>query len=141
MYFEDLTSYRYGVSDEASSLIYLKSFVFRHIFNRNLINIGWLHSKYTFHRRKSDEPFLDKLFNLCLFPVEKTRGYHVCPFCKSSFGLEVERNGQKVILGSAEIRVRGLEGKVYAAPNLIYHYVEAHEYSPPEEFIDAVLLT
>jgi hypothetical protein len=40
--------------------------------------------------------------------------------------------------GSAEIRVVGV-GRVYAAPDLIGHYVEAHGYCPPEEFIAAVL--
>ena len=42
-------------------------------------------------------------------------------------------------LGSAEIRVLGGGGKVYAAPNLIYHYVAKHKYRPPEEFIEAVM--
>ena len=29
--------------------------------------------------------------------------------------------------------------RIYAAPNLIYHYVAVHHYSPPEEFVEAVL--
>jgi len=28
---------------------------------------------------------------------------------------------------------------VYAAPDLIYHYVVEHHYCPPDEFIQAVL--
>ena len=28
---------------------------------------------------------------------------------------------------------------IYAAPNLIYHYVKEHRYLPPMEFINAVL--
>ena len=28
---------------------------------------------------------------------------------------------------------------LYAAPNLIFHYVRDHAYKPPQEFIDAVL--
>ncbi|MCX7805518.1 MAG: hypothetical protein N3A38_10060 [Planctomycetota bacterium] len=38
-----------------------------------------------------------------------------------------------------EIRVLGRDGKIYAAPTLIYHYVVAHKYRPPQEFIDAVM--
>lgn len=30
-------------------------------------------------------------------------------------------------------------GVGYAAPELIAHYVEAHDYLPPTEFIEAVL--
>ncbi len=39
---------------------------------------------------------------------------------------------------SAEIRVLGKNGKSYAAPNLIYHYIKDCGYFPPQEFIDAV---
>ena len=40
--------------------------------------------------------------------------------------------------GNGEIRVS--DGNVmYAAPTLIYHYVVAHAYLPPEAFIAAVL--
>lgn len=41
-------------------------------------------------------------------------------------------------LGQAEIRVAGGD-LIYAAPTLIYHYVEAHDYRPPVEFIERVL--
>jgi len=27
----------------------------------------------------------------------------------------------------------------YAAPTLVHHYVSVHEYSPPADFVDAVL--
>lgn len=40
--------------------------------------------------------------------------------------------------GGAEIRVFSPTGKLYAAPNLIFHYVEAHDYLPPQEFMDAL---
>ncbi|WP_456044162.1 DUF7919 family protein [Streptomyces rubiginosohelvolus] len=40
--------------------------------------------------------------------------------------------------GSAEIRVMG-HGVAYAAPELVAHYVEAHGYLPPIEFMEAVL--
>jgi len=48
------------------------------------------------------------------------------------------RNGCVLNLGSAEIRVKGANGVVYGAPNLVYHYVVAHDYLPPAAFIDAV---
>ena len=41
---------------------------------------------------------------------------------------------------SAEIRVRG-KRCWYAAPTLVLHYVEKHEYQPPDEFVRAVMRT
>lgn len=124
MYFEDLTIYEY----------------FNEFINSQTLNVGWLDAKHSFKREQSSSDFLDKLFQMCLYSLNKSRGYHQCPFCtKSPWGLKVERRGQKAILGGAEIRVKGLNDKIYAAPDLIYHYVEAHNYSPPEEFIKAVL--
>ncbi len=51
----------------------------------------------------------------------------------------MQRDGKWILLGAAEIRVLSRMGTVYAAPNLIYHYVSAHGYKPPEEFLDAAL--
>lgn len=48
-------------------------------------------------------------------------------------------DAEESILGSAEIRVGLPGGRWYAAPNLVYHYVTAHNYRPPDEFIEAVL--
>jgi len=47
----------------------------------------------------------------------------------------------KLFLGMAEIRVFAKSGKIYAAPNLIYHYVKDHSYAPPDPFVEAVLTT
>jgi hypothetical protein len=66
-----------------------------------------------------------------------TLGYHQCPFCPA-YPARERINGELASLGSAEIRVHGPTAE-YAAPNLIYHYVIAHEYLPPDEFIEAVL--
>jgi hypothetical protein len=30
-------------------------------------------------------------------------------------------------------------GKTYSSPTLIVHYIDAHNYRPPQEFIDAVM--
>jgi hypothetical protein len=47
----------------------------------------------------------------------------------------------EVWLGSAEIRVQGADGTLYAAPNLVIHYMTAHHYCPPEEFCRAAART
>jgi hypothetical protein len=63
-----------------------------------------------------------------LLPVNQTRGIHCCPFCK----------GEVLPTGSYEMRVAGA-CEVYAAPSLVHHYVVAHGYRPPDEFIAAVM--
>jgi len=95
----------------------------------------------------------------------QTRGFHRCDLCvpSPSTTVSVIRDGFKVALGSAEIRVLSKENTstirerlrrqkpgllflrkslgtfdVYAAPNLIYHYVEVHHYKLPEEFVNAL---
>jgi hypothetical protein len=58
--------------------------------------------------------------------------------CTSGASL-VRKGDEWITIGSAEIRVFGHDGRVYAAPNFIYHYVVVHHYQPPEEFVEAVL--
>lgn len=69
-------------------------------------------------------------------------GFHKCEFCddQSFEGMKVSRHGRETRLGSAEITVKGKGGRIYAAPNLIYHYVAAHDYDPPKEFVEALLV-
>jgi len=56
----------------------------------------------------------------------------MCPICKQ----KVEVNGRR--LGQAELRILGAED-IFACPDMLYHYVEVHDYEPPQTFIDAVL--
>jgi hypothetical protein len=54
----------------------------------------------------------------------------MCEYC-SEWGTEVG-------MGNGEIWV--VKGEtLYIAPYLIIHYIEEHNYQPPEEFIDAVI--
>ncbi len=107
----------------------------------NTFNVGWLSRGYDFERGKSSEQFYQRLLEFCAFPICKTRGWHVCEFCGSeqAVPLNITINAQSsLILGSAEMRVSG-DYKVFASPDLIYHYVTVHEYLPPKEFINAIL--
>jgi hypothetical protein len=57
---------------------------------------------------------------------------------QDGLGHRAIRKGEELLLGSAEIRVFGEAGLIYAAPDLIYHYVLVHHYSPPEVFVRAM---
>ena len=124
MYYPDLTPYCY----------------IEHKRALNVLNVGWLDIQYPFLRKKASEELLDTLFERCLHFVNRTRGYQECQFRPvPTFGVEVFRHGASTTLGSAEIWVETTDGKIYAAPNLIYHCVVEHDYDPPTEFVEALL--
>ena len=91
------------------------------------VNVGWLSSVVDYEQGDTSSTFLKRLTLLCKNPPGRyaTMGFHACEFCGR-------------FLGGSEIRVIAPD-KVYAAPVLVFHYVEAHNYRPPQEFIDAVL--
>ncbi|MBM4073696.1 MAG: hypothetical protein FJ271_32960 [Planctomycetes bacterium] len=127
MYFEDLTPYSYHRSEAESGAV----------------NVGWLGADHPFASGTASVEFLDRLFVICRDHVFKMhRGFHVCEFCPNAANapLAAIRIGNEARLGFGEIRVRHQGGKVFAAPTLIYHYVADHQYLPPREFIEAVLL-
>jgi hypothetical protein len=112
-YFEDLTPYTYLHPEEEQP---------------GTVNIGWLDPGHTFPTGETGEAFRAKLRGICQHRVKRTRGFLSCYFCK----------GRNRPHSSAEIRVVGVN-RVYAAPEMVGHYVEAHGYRPPDEFIAAVL--
>jgi len=123
MYFPDLSPYTYFPTNEI-----------------NLLNVGWLDAAEPYPAAKATGQFLIALFSCCISLVQLTRGFHVCPFCQiqQRWGIREVLGGKVVKAGSGEIRVSGSNGIVYAAPDLVYHYVREHEYDPPDEFKVAV---
>jgi len=104
------------------------------------LNVGWLDKLHIYPQAEVPDTFTERLWSFCCRPVEQTRGLQECVFCpKADWIVRQRRGDEELLLGSAEIRVFGRGDTVYAAPNLIYHYVVAHRYCPPAEFIQAVL--
>lgn len=64
-------------------------------------------------------------------------GIHRCSFCDGPTEPLCPRG--RALWGSGEFRVRGAEGTVFVSPTLVAHYIEAHDYMPPREYIEAVL--
>ena len=128
MYFQDLSKYRYR-SNEPST---------------GVLNIGWLSREHSFPTGEASKAFIECLRQLAASPIELTRGAHICEFFPeppvflSRGGLPM-RNPPPGTFGNGEIRVVGSNGLTYIAPVLVLHYVEAHNYLPPQEFIAAVL--
>jgi hypothetical protein len=103
------------------------------------VNIGWLGEFPTFDQMEPDEKLLDLVWDYCKISVAQYRGVHECEYCYPRRSDVGERHGEMRLLGSAEIRVFGDEGVIYAAPDLIYHYMAIHRYKPPDQFISALI--
>lgn len=128
----------------------------------DVVNVGWLDAAHDYQKGDVSDAFLDRLWTFCQWSVLQARGYHACNLCQpipyqedeifiGQYGdeivevtsyqplIKIQRGDEIVKLGNAQLRVFGLNDRVYAAPNLIYHYVTEHRYQPPMEFIEAVL--
>ena len=66
-------------------------------------------------------------------PINQMRGFHYCELCDQE-EIVIASAGRRRLLGSAEIWVTGPDGVVYAAPDLVIHYIREHEYLPPTQF-------
>lgn len=124
-YFEDLTEYTY---DETAS-------------RPGTLNVGWLDPDVPYNQGDADPQFVNILWGFCRYKVVRMRGFCGCAFCKPrNLGIVIATSRSETLkLGSAEIRVFSNDGAIFAAPNLIYHYVTVHRYRPPGTFIAAVI--
>jgi hypothetical protein len=123
-YFDDLSEYTYH-----GSMFY----------RPGTKNVGWLAAGHHFERAVPTKDFLDRLWVFCKISVAQMRGIHECEFCTSGKTYIGEWNGEKLLLGTSEIRVFSSDREIiYAAPTLIHHYVKFHNYLPPSGFVRAL---
>ncbi|MET9520042.1 hypothetical protein [Streptomyces sp. NPDC002994] len=139
-YYADLTPYTYDTDESTTQEQEAAAPVGDSRDFRGLpqVNVGWLARVRPYAKGDPPPQLVETLKQMQrTHRVQQTRGYHFCPWCAARLlGLLGARDNCP--RGSAEIRVIG-EGVVYAAPELIAHYVEAHNYAPPAEFVRAVL--
>ena len=94
-------------------------------FDIKLIKIGWLDENHVFNIGTCPLKFLKKLKKI--EPRLKSFGWHNCPFCDKNKG------SNRIILQVEDTH------KYYDVPDMIVHYIEEHNYLPPQEFIDFIL--
>jgi hypothetical protein len=115
----------------------LSTYVYQEV-EPGTFNIGWLDADHRFPTWDPPPEFTSQLTRLVIEnPVRRTRGWHDCPFCRRH-PATVSYEGAEKPVGDAEIRVQHSNGRTFAAPTLIAHYVAQHRYQPPEAFIAAV---
>jgi hypothetical protein len=94
------------------------------------LNVGWLDGEHPFPTAEPAPALLESLAARCDAPpppdLPQCFGGHLCELCQAH-------------MDTGEIRVPGRGERVYAAPRMILHYVAAHRYLPPPEFVQALL--
>jgi hypothetical protein len=107
--------------------------------------VGWLTAAQPFPTGPVPPEFVKKLRAFCqtsytILPPKRAKRDGRCPLDKSCPRqlLTLTDGDATIYLDNAEIRVIG-DDDIFAAPTLIYHYVTAHQYKPPDEFVTAVL--
>ena len=111
----------------------------------NVLSVGWLDKKYKYTTGHVDSYLTEKLL-LLMFEhkqviVNQTRGLHLCDMC---VGRSVDRvvaahyKERRIYLGTAQIWLPAQNNQILAAPTLIYHYIQKHDYLPPPIFLDAL---
>jgi len=114
VYFPDLSPFTYSRKPKCGQL--------------DVVSVGWLDGEHNFSTGKIDPERWAK-FEMMLkshAPIYLTRGKYVCELCGKASG-----NGE---VHAYHPHTK----KIYVAPALILHYIQAHQYLPPEEFIEAV---
>jgi hypothetical protein len=143
-YFPDLSPYAYGHADHP-----------------NVVHVGWLDGLHDYPRGTVPPHLIEKLKRLAKHPVELYRGLHDCELCPKDrspdLHPEMRSNGEiritvrtfpeadEVEASATLLPTRATESGAilyrqitYAAPVLIVHYIEAHGYLPPTEFMKAL---
>ena len=88
------------------------------------VNIGWLDKRYPFEKGEVPDGFVERLKNLPI--IMQHTGPYICEFCDKN-------------VWSTNVRFVKGDYINYLTPSMISHYVEVHNYKPPQEFIDAVM--
>lgn len=116
-------------------------YIYRGRKEKNTINIGWIEGTTNIRRGNVSDEFLNNLWEYIKCPIHPTRGIYTNKALDKTEGwFKACYNGYEILLGDAEIRViDDRRNQVYAAPNLILHYIITHQYVPPDPFVEAVI--
>jgi len=107
-----------------------------------LVSVGWLDAVHEPRRGGVSEEFFRALVLLLVEPWQPVvfAGHGVCERCRFSGGpSKLVFEGNTIMLGSNNLFVPADDHRVFVAPSLIAHYIDAHEYAPPDEFQRAVV--
>ena len=96
-----------------------------------VLAIGWLSGSKPYPKGQLDHRVYDKLTELLAVPWElgpHFLGFHTCDLCNEPD----RRSVRNLYVPGGEV--------LYVCPELILHYMADHEYAPPVQFCNAVLV-
>ena len=102
--------------------------------------IGWLEPGHSFPIGEVTHQEFASIFELAVEPWQPSRflGFHDCGFCRFSEGpSSMVFGARRVEVGCNNLFVPAGD-VVFVAPSMILHYVDAHGYRPPDEFLEAI---
>ena len=106
-----------------------------------LLAVGWIEPGHAFKTGACERPFVKRLAELLMKPWQPMlhSGVHRCGFCAHSGGPStVTIDGVTASVGVNNLFIPD-EERVWVAPSLVLHTIDAHAYVPPREFIRAVV--
>ena len=106
-----------------------------------LVAVGWLARGHVYSKGDVSPDLFARLHQLLVNPWQPcvAMGAHACNFHRFTNGPgQITLNNVTVQLGVSNLFVPS-DVRLFVAPSLILHYIDAYEYSPPPEFCDAVM--
>ncbi|MVN87885.1 hypothetical protein GO986_14075 [Deinococcus sp. HMF7620] len=106
-----------------------------------LVAVGWLGRNSAFTRSDVDFAFMTALVTHLQSPWQPVAagGFHRCELCRlNEAPPSLLYQGTRFFLGSSNLFIPN-DGKIFCAPSLSAHSIDAHDYRPPGIFMQAVL--
>ena len=111
-----------------------------------LVAVGWISPLHSFSTGAVASDVVSKLSELLVDPIQPRfhlfmLGRHHCLYCPETIPVAKAEvvNGVKLSIGRNNLFVPAAGKRVFVAPSMIIHYIIAHNYCPPQEFLEAVL--
>lgn len=127
-YYRDLSRYK--------NQVYVSPELFKDVYN-----VGWLSPEHSFPTGEVNPTLLSKIRSFLLMRgganILFSRGVHNCPLCKKTIYIS-RVDVSDMLVGISEIWIP-FNGKVYASPDMLFHFISEHSYKPPQIFEKAVL--
>lgn len=134
MYFKDNSNYNY----------YVKKPIYQ------ILNVGWLSGQHSYTSGEVKPYVIKKLKeilfskNVSDYKFNRIRCNSPCEICGKCVELDFYDHNKQLktnfLLGFCEILIPLVHNDIYyASPALIFHYIQEHNYKPPQEFIDSIL--
>lgn len=117
-------------------------------YSDKLLAVGWLDKEQAYAKGFVPQTVVTRLVELLVNPWQPVAslGWHNCPLCRFTSGPRqfnlttdtLDTGYITIQMGTNNLFVPA-QDCIFVAPSLILHYMDAHEYAPPQSFQQAVM--